>query len=321
MRAIRFHELGGPEVLRLETVADPVPGPGRSLIDVTGAGVNYADLERVAGVYDTPKTLPHILGGEVVGRTADGRRVAALASGGYATRAVAPAIHTAEVPDGVGDGQALAVLVQGLTAWHLLRGAARLVPGETVVVHAAAGGVGSLLVQLARHFGAGRVIAVASTAAKRDLALGLGADVAIDGDPHDYVERIRTATDGRGADLVLDANGGEILSRAAEALAQFGRVYSYGDAANQGRPHFDPELLAERNASVGGFWIKPVLHRPEFFAGPVAELFGLIGTGALRPLVGAAYPLAEAAAAHRDMRDRRTTGKVWLRVDTAPAVA
>lgn len=129
------------------------------------------------------------------------------------------------------------------------------------------------------------------------------------------------ATDGTGADVVLDANGGEIPAAAAEALAQFGRVYSYGDAAKRGRPHFDPEKLAERNAAVGGFWIRPVLDRPEIFAGPVTEMFRLIGAGTLRPLVDARYPLSQAARAHRDMRDRRTTGKAWLRVDAESTVA
>ncbi|ADD41375.1 quinone oxidoreductase family protein [Stackebrandtia nassauensis] len=316
MRAIRFHQPGGPEVLTVDEVADPVPTGDQLLINVTASGVNYADIERVAGVYDPPKVLPHILGGEVVGRTADGRRIAGLTrgGGGYATRAAVEAHHAVEVPDPIDDGQALAVLVQGLTAWHLLRSAARLTEGETVVVHAAAGGVGSLLVQLARHFGAGRVIAVASTPEKRELALKLGADVAIDADPDTYVDRVLAATGGAGADVVLDANAGPILAAAVEVLAPFGRVYSYGDAGNEGRGLVDPEKLAERNAAVGGFWIGPVLNRPEIFAGPVADMFGLITSGALNPLVSAEYPFDEVKRALTDMRERRTTGKVWLRI-------
>lgn len=316
MRAIRFHQPGGPEVLTIDEVADPVPTGDQLLINVTASGVNYADIERVAGVYDPPKVLPHILGGEVVGRTDDGRRIAGLTrgGGGYATRAAVEAHHAVEVPDPIDDGQALAVLVQGLTAWHLLRSAARLTEGETVVVHAAAGGVGSLLVQLARHFGAGRVIAVASTPEKRELALKLGADVAIDADPDTYVDRVLAATGGAGADVVLDANAGPILAAAVEVLAPFGRVYSYGDAGNDGRGLVDPEKLAERNAAVGGFWIGPVLNRPEIFAGPVTDMFGLIASGALNPLVSAEYPFDEVKRALTDMRERRTTGKVWLRI-------
>lgn len=316
MRAIRFHETGGPEVLSVDEVADPVPTGDQLLINVTASGVNYADIERIAGVYDPPKVLPHILGGEVVGHTDDGRRIAGLTrgGGGYATRAAVEAHHAVEVPDAIDDGQALAVLVQGLTAWHLLRSAARVTEGETVVVHAAAGGVGSLLVQLARHFGAGRVIAVASTPEKRELALKLGADVALDADPTTYVDRVRAATGGTGADVVLDANAGPILAAAVETLAPFGRVYSYGDAGNDGRGLFDPEKLAERNAAVGGFWIGPVLNRPEIFAGPVTDMFGLIASGALNPLVSARYPFDEVKRALTDMRERRTTGKVWLRI-------
>src|SRR6185437_7736310 len=179
MRAIQISRYGGPEVLDLVELPDPQAGPGQVLVDVTAAGVNYADTHLAEGSYLSSPALPFVPGAEVIGRTADGRRLMGLSgSGGYASKAVLPEALAVEVPDAVGDGEALALLVQGLSAWHLLRTSAKLVPGETVVVNAAAGGVGSLTVQLAKAFGAGRVIATASSDDKQKLALDLGADAA-----------------------------------------------------------------------------------------------------------------------------------------------
>src|SRR4051794_31413477 len=199
MRAIQCSRFGGPEVLTLADIPDPVPAPGQLLIDVTAAGVNFADIRRVEGAYGSP-VLPFVPGSEVVGRDPDGRRVLAPtpgAAGGYAGRAAVAAATAVPVPAGVSDGAALALLVQGLTAWHLLANSARLRDGESVVVNAAAGGVGSLAVQLARRFGAGRGIATASTAAQRELALGLGADAAVDSAPDGDAQRVPAAHDGR----------------------------------------------------------------------------------------------------------------------------
>src|SRR5690242_12647522 len=183
MRAIQISRYGGPDVLTTVDLPDPQPGPGQLLVDVTAAGINYADTHLTDGSYLSSPALPFVPGAEVVGRTADGRRLAGLSgSGGYAEKALLPAALAVAVPDAIGDGEALALLVQGLSAWHLLRTCARLAPGESVVVNAAAGGVGSLTVQLAKAFGAGRVIATASSDDKRKLTLDLGADVAVSGD-------------------------------------------------------------------------------------------------------------------------------------------
>src|SRR5215213_9727640 len=161
MRAIQISEFGGPQVLTMVDLPEPVPREGQVLIDVARAGVNYADTHSADDSYLAPTTLPFVPGGEVVGRTPDGRRVVALlaGSGGYAEQALAHASVVFDLPDAVDDVTALALVLQGTTAWHLLRTSSRLSPGESVVVHAAAGGVGSLAVQLARTFGAGRVIA------------------------------------------------------------------------------------------------------------------------------------------------------------------
>ncbi|GAA1524216.1 zinc-binding dehydrogenase [Dactylosporangium maewongense] len=317
MRAIRCDRFGGPEVLSLTDVPDPEPGPGQLLVDVSAAGVNYADTYRTLGTYSGGQTLPFIPGTEVVGRTTGGRRVAALtfAGGGYAERAVVSTVDAVDVPDAVADGAALALLVQGLTAWHLLHGSAALRPGETVVVNAAAGGVGTLAVQLARHLGAGRIIAAASSPAKRDLAVSLGADTAVDSDPGGYPARVLAANGGAPVDVVLESTGGPAFTAALEVLAPLGRLVTYGDSSRLGRPPVDPSLLADRSVAVAGFWLRPVLTRPDAFAGPLGQLLGLTASGVLRPQVGPAYPLQDARRAHEDLLARRTTGKLVLTVD------
>ncbi|MDT4988894.1 MAG: NADPH:quinone reductase [Micromonosporaceae bacterium] len=314
MRAIQITEHGGPEVLRLVELPEPAVDPGYLLIDVAAAGVNYADTHLADGSYLSNPPLPMVPGAEVVGRGGDGRRLMGPSPrGGYAERAVVPEALAVEVPEAIGDGEALALLVQGLSAWHLLRTGARLATGESVVVNAAAGGVGSLAVQLAKAFGAGRVIATASTEDKRKLALDLGADVAVPGDPDGYAERVRDANGGRPVDVILDAVGGATFDAALGTLAPFGRLVTYGQASRQAAAPIDAVALMKHNAAVVGFWLSPVLSLPGAFGPPLVELFGLVAQGRLAPVVGGEYPLADAARAHRDMRARRTTGKVILR--------
>ncbi|WP_212846798.1 NADPH:quinone oxidoreductase family protein [Actinoplanes ianthinogenes] len=311
MHVTRF---GGPEVLTLAEVPVPVPAAGQSLVTVDAAGVNFADTSRIAGSYQPTPRVPFVPGTEVVGRTADGRRVLATTfeGGGFAERAVVDDATTVRVPDGVGDADALALLVQGLTAWHLLRGSARLGPGETVVVNAAAGGVGSLLIQLAGHFGAGRVIATASTAAKREVALSLGADAAVSGEADGYSERILAANAGRPVDVVLDAVGGPVFGAGLATLANFGRLVTYGNASRLPKPPVDLDTLTDRNLAVCGFWLRPALTVPGAFREPLEAMFDLVAAGALRPVTGAAYPLDRARQAFEDLLARRTTGKITL---------
>jgi NADPH2:quinone reductase len=313
MRAVQITEFGGPEVLRLTELPEPVAKKGQLLIDVSAIGVNFADTHSVEDSYISQSTLPMVPGGEVVGRTADGRRVVALtATGGYAQKAVAWENMALDVPDGVSDGDALALVVQGLTAWHLLRTSGRMARGETVVVHAAAGGTGSLAVQLAKHFGAGRVIATASSKEKRDLALELGADVAVEADAEGLKERLIEANGGRKVDLVLEMTGGQVFDESLTALAPFGRLVAYGMASRtQPKPISAPALMAHSTAVVG-FWLMHCVGNPALHAEPMAELLGMVADGTLRPLVGEAYPLSEAARAHQDLRARRTTGKLVL---------
>jgi NADPH:quinone reductase len=314
LRAIRITEFGGPEVLQLvDDQPEPEPFPGGVVLDVTAAGINYADTHQAENSYLAPAQLPLVPGAEAVGTTPDGRRlVALLNNGGYAERAVTAEVSAFEVPDGVEDGQALALVLQGLTAWHLLRTSAQLREGESVVVHAAAGGVGTLAVQLAKRFGAGRVIAVASSDDKRRLALELGADVAVDAGEPDLKAALEEANGGK-VDVVLEMVGGATTDASLAALAPFGRLVFYGMASRQPPSPVDLGALMRRSRGVIGFWLMHGFADPaRYLAAPMAELLAMTAAGELRPVVGEVYPLSEAAQAHRDLRARRTVGKLVL---------
>lgn len=313
MRAIQVTRFGGPEVLELAEVVEPQPDADEVLIRVERCGVNYADTHQAEDTYISRTTLPMIPGAEVVGRTEDGRRVVALVDGGgYAERAVASHAQSFDVPDGVDDHSALAMVVQGATAWLLLHRTARVQPGESVVVHAAAGGVGSLAVQLARQLGAGRVIATASTPAKRALAISLGADVAVDPAEDDLVAALRGANGGRRVDAVLDMTGGSVTDQSLASLAPFGRLAFYGMASRQAPTPIAPAALLAHSTSIGGMWLPHAFTFPGLMPQVMAELFGLVEDGSLRVIAGGDYPLADARRAHEDLRARRTTGKLTL---------
>ncbi len=314
MRAVQITEFGGPEVLTPTDLPDPEAGPGGTLVEVSRAGVNYADTHHVENSYLAPASLPLVPGAEVVGRTPDGRRVVALVGeGGYAERAVAPDGLCFDVPDEVDDAQALALVVQGLTAWHLLRTVGRLVPGETVVVISGAGGVGSLAVQLGKAFGAGRVIATASSEEKRELALDLGADTAVDVTRDDLTDALIAANDGRRVDVVLEMAGGRVFDASLRALAPFGRLVTYGAASREEPNRVAAANLMRHSSAVVGFWLAHCFARPEeMLAEPLRDLFARVASGELRVVEGAVYPLSEARRAHEDLRARRTTGKLLL---------
>jgi NADPH2:quinone reductase len=313
MRAIQMTEFGGPEVLRLRDLPTPEPGREEALIRVTRAGLNFADTHTRTNSYVRAATLPLIPGGEVAGVREDtGERVVALVgSGGYAEWAVAPRELIFPIPEALDDGTALALLVQGLTAWHLYRTAGKVAEGESVVVHAAAGGVGSLAVQLGHPLGAGRVIASASSAEKRDLALELGADAAVDPSPEGLTERLREANDGEPVDVVFEMAGGEVFEASYKALAPFGRVVICGIASRRPNEVSTGSLLRHSRAVVG-FYLFHCLGRPGMFTDALAELFARSARGELKAIVGNTYPLAQAAEAHRDLSERRTSGKLLL---------
>jgi NADPH:quinone reductase len=313
MRAIQMTEFGGPEVLRLVELPAPEPGPEDVLIKVSRAGLNFADTHTRTNSYVQKATLPLIPGGEVAGVREDtGQRVVALVgNGGYAEYATAPEQLVFPIPDELDDGVALALIIQGLTAWHLYRTSGRVAHGESVVVHSGAGGVGSLAVQLGHPLGAGRVIATASSAEKRELALELGADVAIDPAPEGLTERLIEANEGSSVDVVFEMSGGEVFDASYAALAPFGRIVAYGISSQQPNLVKTGSLLRHSRAVVG-FYLFHCLERPRMFSDALSELFGRAGRGELRTVVGGTYPLEQAAQAHIDLRERRTTGKLLI---------
>nr|WP_218902496.1 zinc-binding dehydrogenase [Streptomonospora nanhaiensis] len=300
--------------MRLAEVPDPRPGPDEVLIEVERAGVNYADTHRTEDSYVAATSLPLVPGSEVVGRTPEGRRVAAmLDGGGYAERAAAARAMVYDVPDDVDAVTALAMLVQGATAWVLLRRNVHLAEGESVVVHAAAGGVGSLAVQLAKAFGAGRVIATAGTEDKRRLALELGADAAVDSRAEDMTAALREANGGRRVDAVLDMTGGRITDQSLRALAPFGRLAFYGMASREAPSPVDLPALLRHSTTVSGMWLSHAFALPaDVVRRAMAELFDLVRAGRLRVVKGGEYPLEQARRAHEDLRSRATVGKLAL---------
>lgn len=313
MRAIQISSYGGPEVLQLVDLPDLLPGDGFDLIEVTAAGVNYADTHQTENTYLSETRLPMVPGSEVVGTTPDGRRVAALCGqGGYAEKALAMPALEFPLPDEVSDGAALALMVQGLTAYHLLRTSTHLGEGESVVVHAAAGGVGTLAIQLAKLWGAGRIIGVASSPDKRALAESLGADATVDSAAADLTAALIDANDGRPVDVVLEMTGGPTFDASLAALAPFGRLAIFGMASRTPPTPIEAGALLQGSRAVIGFWLVHCLAASGMVAEPMAEMLELVAAGRLAPVVGGTYPLAEARKAHEDLRARRSTGKLVL---------
>jgi NADPH2:quinone reductase len=313
MRAIQIQEFGGPEVLVLRDLPDPEAPEGFIVVDVTTAGINYADTHQAENSYLAPAEVPLVPGGEVVGTTPDGKRVVALVQGGgYAEKAVVHPMAMWEVPDGVSDAAALALVLQGTTAWHLLRTSAQLRDGESVVVHAAAGGVGTLAVQLAKRFGAGRVIGVASSPEKRELAARLGADATVDAGAEDLNAALREANGGAKVDVVLEMVGGSTFEQSLKALAPFGRLVHFGQAGREGAPKLDPGALMARSQGVIGFWLVHMMRRPDLMTAAMDDMFAAVQAGELEPIVGGTYSLEDARQAHEDIRARKTTGKLVL---------
>ena len=314
-------------MLRLEEVETPKPGAGEVLIRVEVAGVNYADAGVRRGMMGGPHraTFPFTPGFEVAGTVValgegvalveEGARVAAvLDSGGYAEYAVAKAGSVVKVPDGVDYAAATAaLLVQGLTAYGVLHDSARLEAGESALVQAAAGGVGSLAVQFAKLAGAHPVVGTAGSNEKRELITTLGADHAIDYTREDWVERVLEATGGEGVDIVLESVGGEVGAKAYDCLAPLGRLVTFGAASGEGlRPPdmWQLNLKGQTVSGYGGPWL-----RPGAAAAAREAISGYLRDGKLRIVNGGSFPLAEAASAHRAIEGRATTGKVLLVLD------
>jgi len=320
MKAIRAHEAGGPEVLRVDDVPDPLPDAGELLIDVEAAGVNFVDIYQREGLYQVarPFTLGseaagtvRALGAGVSGFAVGDRVVSQSVKGAYAERARVPADRAVKIPTGVTSRQAAAVWLQGLTAHYLATSTFPLARGDRALVHAAAGGVGLLLVQIAKMRGA-FVIGTASTDQKRALARGAGADHMIDYTTKDFASETRRLTDGLGVAVVYDSVGKTTFDKSLDSLAKRGMLVLFGQSSGP-VPPFDPQML-NRKGSL--FLTRPTLNdylltRIELET-RARDLFNWIERGELSVRVGAEFALADAAKAHEALAGRKTTGKVLL---------
>ncbi len=311
MKAIQIEEFGGPEVLQHVDLPDPSPKLSEVVVNVKRSGVNFADTHASRNDYLAEQTLPLIPGAEISGQLSDGRRVAALlGSGGYAEKVAVAKSQLIELPDGVDYEQAAAGLLQGLTAMALVHRCARIEPGETIVVEAAAGGTGTLAVQIAKRTGA-KVIGLASSEEKRELVRSLGADAAVDSRAEDLGAAIREANDGKRVDAVLHMSGGEAFEAEMGVLAPLGRMVVFGIASREQRQISTASLL-RGSKSVIGFWLAHLLVRQDLLVPMIGDLLAAIAKGELAVTIGDVYPLSEAARAHEDLIARRTSGKLLL---------
>jgi len=311
MKAIQIEEFGGPEKLQLVEVSDPSPGEGEVIVEVARSGINFADTHATRNDYLAEQTLPLIPGAEVSGRTPDGRRVAALlGSGGYAEKVAVHEALLVPIPDEVDDDRAAALLLQGLTAMALVQRCARIEPGETLVVEAAAGGTGSLAVQLGKRAGA-KVIGLASSEEKRALVERLGADATVDSRSEELGAAIREANGGARVDAVLHMSGGKAFDEELGILAPLGRIVVFGIASREQR-EISTGALLRGSKTVVGFWLAHLLMRQELVAPMIPELLSAVAAGELEATVGGVYPLSEAARAHEDLIGRGTSGKLLL---------
>jgi NADPH2:quinone reductase len=311
VKAIQIKEFGGPEVLEHTDVPDPEPGDGQVVVDVARSGVNFADTHAIRNDYLSEQTLPLIPGGEISGTTPDGRRVAAmLGGGGYAQKVAVPEAFLVPVPDEVNDDQAAALLLQGVTAHSLLHYCAHIREGETVAIEAAAGGTGSLAVQLAKRAGA-RVVALASSEEKRALASRLGADSTADSQAENLTEAIIEANGGEKVDVVLHMSGTGFEPE-LKALNALGRIVVFGNAGRHPN-ELATNYLLQTSKSVIGFWLVPlIVQRRDVVAAAIGELLSTVASGELEVVIGGVYPLDEASRAHEELLERRSTGKLLL---------
>ena len=319
MKAIRFEATGGPEVLRLADIPSPLPGPGEVLVRVEAAGINFIDVYQRSGLYPVP--LPgapglegagviESLGPGVSGLMPGDRGAWFNAPGSYAEKVVVPADRLIKVPVGIESRTAAAVMLQGMTAHYLVETTYPLGPGKVCLVHAAAGGVGLLLVQMAKRKGA-RVFATVSTEEKAALAREAGADVVIRYTEQDFTAEVKKATEGRGVDVIYDSVGQSTFEKGLECLAPRGMMALFGQSSGV-VPPFSPSLLAKGSL----FLTRPTLFHYaadraslEWRAG---DVLGQVASGQLSVRIGRTFPLADAAEAHRALVGRQTTGKVLL---------
>ena len=318
---VRVHETGGPEVLRYEQIEIGPPGPGQALIRQTAVGLNYIDVYFRSGLYPAP-SLPFVVGqegagvveavGDGVSEIQVGQRVAyAGPLGAYAERRLIPADRLVAVPDGITDEQAAAMMLKGMTAHYLLRRTFRVEPGQTILFHAAAGGVGLIACQWAKHLGA-TVIGTVGSAEKAELAQAHGCDHPIRYDQDDVVARVRELTGGKGVPVVYDSVGQATFQRSLDCLAPLGMLVCFGQSSGK-IPPIDTAILGQKGSLF--------LTRPSLMTYTAAradlvraagELFDVVKSGAVEIRVNQRYPLRDAVQAHRDLEGRKTTGSTVL---------
>ncbi|MFB3166449.1 NADPH:quinone oxidoreductase family protein [Neobacillus sp. 179-C4.2 HS] len=322
MKAVQLQEYGGPEVLKMVEIERPVPTGREVLVEIKAIGVNYADTARREGQYVVKTPLPFIPGAEIAGVVAavgekvttvkPGTRVVTLIeSGGYSEFALADERSLIPLPDQLDFQNAAALPLQGLSAYHVLKTMGRLGKGETVLVHAAAGGVGTLAVQLAKLFGAGKIIATASSTEKLELARQMGADVLVNYTESNWVEQVLEATGGKGVDVALEMVGGDVFNKTLKCLATFGRLVVFGAASGEQSKMYPSSLMA-RNQSVIGFFLPQIMRKPELLQHSLVELLTYLGEGKLKLTIGGVFPLEDAAVVHQLLQSRKTTGKLIL---------
>jgi NADPH2:quinone reductase len=320
MRAIRVHEIGGPEVLRPEELPEPVPGPGQAQVRIEAIGVNFIEVYQRCGLYSVP--LPGTPGSEAAGvvvavapdvaELRPGDRVASVSfAGSYAAFALAAAERLVKLPDGITPRQAAAVMLQGMTAHYLVHSTYPLKPGDTCLVHAAAGGVGLLLTQLAKRLGA-RVIGTVSTREKAALAREAGADEVVLYAEQDFAVEVKRLTGGRGVQVVYDSVGRTTFEQSLRSLAPRGMMALFGQSSGP-VPPFDPQQLNQLGSL---FLTRPKLNDHILTRGELLsradDVLGRVADGTLRVRIDREVPLARAAEAHQALEARATTGKVLL---------
>jgi len=320
MKAIVFDRLGGPEVMKIGEVPKPAVTAGTVLIRVRAAGINFADTLFRQGQYAMQPKLPDTPGFEAAGEVeAVGagvtnfkprQRVAAIGSKMYAEYAIAPAAQVIPIPDSTSFEHGAAFPIQVLTAWHMLHTAHKTGPGQTVLVHSAAGGVGIVAVQIAKAAGA-RVIGTVSSAAKAAVAKEYGADDVINYAAQDFAAEANRITGGRGVDLILDAVGATTMDKGIGCLAPFGHLILYGRAGGVPEP-LNAFRLFEKSTKVSGFVLYTVAALPDVMRRGIEESFKLIAERKVKLLIGKSFPLAQAAEAHKFMESRQSTGKLVL---------
>jgi NADPH:quinone reductase len=320
VKAIQFDQLGGPEVLKLAEVPKPELRPGQVLIKVRAAGINFADTLFRQGQYLMQPKLPDVPGLEAAGvveaigddvtNLKPGARVAVIGNRTYADYALAPAAQAIPLPDFLSFEQGAAFPIQVLTAWHMLHTAHHTGPGQTVLVHSAAGGVGIVAIQIARAAGA-RVIGTVSSDSKAALAREYGANDTINYAKQDFAAEALRLTSGKGVDLILDAVGQTTFEQGLKCLAPFGHTILYGRAGGPPEP-LNVFRLFEKSIKVSGFVLYTVAALPDVMRRGIEESFKLIAEKKLKLLVGKSFPLAQAADAHRFMESRQSVGKLVL---------